>query len=161
MLFQIQFRVMEMEIVENVENVGDAGGGKKLKPKNPKSKIGRLFNDYDDKHVKCTLCSKMIMVTDYSTKGLREHIKRKHKTQWNEIKEEEQIRDLENKKKTKKARLDAGQQTLEQQLNKFSKCEINGPKQKQFDLKLLELIGCNLMSFQFIESPEFHEFVQC
>ena len=64
-------------------------------------------------------------------------------------------------KKTKKARLDAGQQTLEQQLNKFSKCEINGPKQKQFDLKLLELIGCNLMSFQFIESPEFHEFVQC
>ena len=85
MLFQIQFRVMEMEIVENVENVGDAGGGKKLKPKNLKSKIWRLFNDYDDKHVKCMLCSKMIMVTDYSTKGLREHVIRKHKTQWNEI----------------------------------------------------------------------------
>ena len=102
MLFQIQFRVMEMEIVEKVENVGDAEWGMKLKPKNLKSKIWRLFNDYYDKHMTCTLCSKMIMVTDYSTKGLREHIERKHKTRWNEIKEEEQIRDLENKKRLRK-----------------------------------------------------------
>ena len=55
--------------------------------------------------------------------------------------------------------MEAGQQTLFQQINKFTKVDPNGALEEKFDKLHLELIGCNLLPFCFVDSPEFHAFV--
>ena len=81
---------------------------------------------------------------------------------WKDLKSEETKKEAakaEEEPKAKKARLEPGQQTLFHQINKFTKVDPQGAIQQKFDKLLLELVGCNFIPFNIIDSQEFHAFV--
>ena len=79
----------------------------------------------------------------------------KHKGEWQDLRAEETAKKEDNEKK-----LLPGQTTLKTISVKPGKVDPVGPLQQKFDRLLLELIGCNFLAFSFIDSPEFHSFVE-
>lgn len=51
------------------------------------------------------------------------------------------------------------QPTIKETLERGTKVDPKSDLQKKFDRLLLELIGTNFLAFSFIDSPEFHNFV--
>ena len=97
----------------------------------------------------------MLSISGGSTKSLRSHLESKHKGEWQDLRAEETAKKEDNEKK-----LLPGQTTLKTISVKPGKVDPVGPLQQKFDRLLLELIGCNFLAFSFIDSPEFHSFVE-
>ena len=145
---------------------GSKAEGKRVIPLIPKSKVWRHYRDcFDGEHVTCKLCTDQGKQTKYkvcdgSTGTIRDHIEKKHPAEFKDIKAEETKEKAESKEnKNKRAKLEANQPTLKDTINKFTKVDPQGAQQKQFDKLLLHMIGCNFMAFSFIDSPEFHDFI--
>ena len=68
------------------------------------------------------------------------------------MKEAEEAKDVEKKEVSK-------QPTIKETLERGTKLDPKSEIQKKFDRLLLELIGTNFLAFSFIDSPEFHNFV--
>ena len=129
-----------------------------------KAVIWKYFEDLDDgKNARCKICLSKGHEVKYklsggSTKSLRSHLESKHKTEWQDLKDEETTKKEGNDQKNPK--LLPGQTTLKDILAKPAKVDPVGPLQQKFDRLLLELIGTNFLAFSFIDSPEFHAFVE-
>ena len=108
------------------------------------------------------------------TEALKKHLKGSHPAIAKEVeddtKKRKQERDLEKQENDKKRRklgigtfksgdVPASQPTITSTLNKLSKVDPNGVVQKKYDDALVELIACNFLSFNLVESPEFKSFV--
>ena len=145
----------------------------KVKPMNPKSLVWDYFEDcFDGKHVFCALCQKInkeqrYKVTDSQTSSLREHIETKHIAEWRDMKQQEGEKSKKDQKekeeraaKKQKLGAGAGQPTIFQAVNKMTKVDPQGAKQKSFDKLFLELLACNFLPFNLADSPEWHSLVQ-
>ena len=71
------------------------------------------------------------------------------------MKEAEEAKEVEKKK----AKEVSKQPTIKETLERGTKVDPKSEIQKKFDRLLLELIGTNFLAFSFIDSPEFHNFV--
>ena len=71
------------------------------------------------------------------------------------MKEAEEAKEVEKKK----AKEVSKQPTIKETLERGTKVDPKSELQKKFDRLLLELIGTNFLAFSFIDSPEFHNFV--
>ena len=71
------------------------------------------------------------------------------------MREAEEAKEVEKKK----AKEVSKQPTIKETLERGTKVDPKSEIQKKFDRLLLELIGTNFLAFSFIDSPEFHNFV--
>ena len=109
------------------------------------------------------------------TEGLKKHLRLTHENVWKDVdsdmkkrKEEKAMLQKETLNKRRKLGIGAfkpgdkpkNQPTIVEATSKLSKVDPKGAIQKQYDEALIELICCNFLSFNLVESPEFHKFVQ-
>jgi hypothetical protein len=81
-------------------------------------------------------------------------------------KKEEKQRDKDTAA-TKRQRLGIGstsnapsnQPSIKSSFQKMQKYDPEGAVQQQYDQALVELLSCNMLSFNLVDSPEFHKFV--
>ena len=133
-----------------------------VKPKFPKSLVWQYFDDINDgKHVFCLLCDsvdkkQMYKVPDGSTTSLREHLDLAHHPQFLDIKAAEKKTAEEKSEKKPKAK----EGSIVDAFKKLVKVDPDGAEQKKFDKALLEMVGCNYLSFNLVDSKEFKAFVE-
>ena len=113
----------------------------------PKSEVLKFYEDcFDGQHIKCLVCAKKGKTVKYKvaagcTKTIRDHLENVHRSQWNDLNTGEKGKEAEKaegENAGNKPRLEASQQTLFQQINKFTKVDPNGALQEKFDKLLLE-----------------------
>ena len=141
----------------------------RVKPKTPKSLVWNYFDDvFDGAHVFCVICDESGKDTKYKfgdgeTSQIRSHVQNVHKAQWLDMKNLEKAKEAE-KRKSKKRRvtddMNMKQPTMFNIVKKMTMVDPLGATHQKYDQLLLELIGSNFLSFNMVNSPEFHSFVR-
>ena len=141
----------------------------RVKPKKTTSLVWNYFDDvFDGAHVFCVICAESGKDTKYKigdgeTSQIRSHVQNVHKAQWLDMKNLEKAREAD-KQKSKKRRvtddMNMKQPTMFNIVKKMTMVDPLGATQQKYDQLLLELIGSNFLSFNMVNSPEFHSFVR-
>ena len=153
---------------------------KSVVPDKPTFLGWKYFCDFGDGiRAFCLLCAaeekdKLCKACSGMTEGLKKHLKIAQEQIWKEI-------DIETKKRkeekaseveeavNKRRKLGIGpfkpgdntknQPTVKQMIDKFWKVDPAGAVQKKYDEALVEMLSSNFLSFNLVESSEFHSFV--
>jgi hypothetical protein len=154
---------------------------KSVMPKKPEYLGWKFFEDLgDETHVFCVLCaseekSTLYKVTDGVTCALKRHLTNVHAAIGKEVevdtkkRKEEKEREMQDKDQkrrklgigtSKTLQVPKNQPTIKAAVNKLTKVDPQGGIQKKYDDSLLDLLSCNLLSFNLVDSPEFKRFVE-
>ena len=154
---------------------------KSVLPKRPEYLGWQFFEDFGDEcHVFCLLCasedkSTLYKFTDGVTVALKRHLSNYHPAIAKELevetkkrKEEKDREMLEKDQKRRKlgigtfkaSQVPKNQPTIKAAVNKLTKVDPHGGIQKKYDDSLIELLACNLLSFNLVDTPEFKKFVE-
>ena len=153
---------------------------KSVVPEKPVFLGWKYFCDFGDGvHAFCLLCASEEKKKRYKackgmTKGLKKHLKNVHGQIWKEVetdtkKRKEEKAKIEEEVESKRRKLGIAkpgddmknQPTIKDMVSKFTKVDPSGAIQKKYDEALIEMISCNFLPFKLVESPEFHNLIQC
>ena len=112
-------------------------------------------------------------MTDGVTHALKKHLKNKHREIEKDVemrtkkkkeervieKEERDVKRLRIGIGTSGSGFPKGQPSIKSFVEKVTKYDPDGGIQEAYDRALVELLSCNLLSFNLVDSPEFHKFV--
>ena len=142
----------------------------------------KYFDDFGDGvHAFCLLCAaveqgKLYKACKGMTEGLKKHLRKEHGQIWKEVGDETEKRKEEkaNDEKemlAKRRKLGIGsfkpenvprnQPTMKDMVIKLTKVDPSGAIQKKYDEALIEMISSNFLSFNLVESAEYHNLVHC